>query len=337
MNRWGPLVTRARGLSGHLLAPQTLRSLAGAYDERAFVDALVRIGYLAFPANQPPPDAHTVEAAIRRVAARRYLILARWSRDCDHVLVPILDDEDRRSIRALVRGALAGIAPEVRTLGLIPTATLPARALDELALLNDAGAVGAALIALRHPFADAVAEAARIERPDLFALDQAVAVVWARRAVAAARRGDAALRLYVSRLIDLQNLWTARMATEQRVDAPAQALFIPGGALIDTADIAYAIETQNPVQLQQRLRTRIDGTPLAVALASHDRSPDEAAAQALRDEMHARSIAEPLGLAPVLFYIMRLRAENRTLTRLLWQLSLSVPADVRARNLEAVA
>lgn len=337
MNRWGPLVTRARGLSGHLLAPQTLRSLAGAFDERAFVDALVRIGYLAFPPNHPPPDARAVEGAIRRVAARRFLVLARWSRDCDDVLVPLLDDEDRRSIRALVRGALGGLAPEVRTLGLIPTAALPARALDELALLNDAGAVGAALLALRHPFAHAVAEAARIERPDLFALDQAVAQAWARRATAAARHGDDALRTYVARMIDLQNLWAARLASEQRVDAPAPALFIPGGALISADDIAVAIETQNPEQLVQRLRARVAGTPLAVALTSHDRSPDEAAAQALLDEMHTRSIADPLGLAPVLLYVMRLRAEHRALTRLLWQLSLGVPPAVRVHDVEAAA
>ncbi len=168
--------------------------------------------------------------------------------------MPIIEDEDRRSIRALVRGALGGVDPALRTLGLIPTAALPARALDELALLNDVGAIGAALLALRHPFAEVVADQARRERLDLFSLDQAVLRAWAARASRIARAGDRALRHYVERTIDLVNVWTARLLAEQRSDAEADALFVEGGSVITVEDLRFAAGAGAVLPLRERLQ-----------------------------------------------------------------------------------
>jgi vacuolar-type H+-ATPase subunit C/Vma6 len=331
VSRWGPLVARARGLSGHLLAPDLLRTLAASDDRREFNGALVRVGHLAFLPNAPAPDDRATEIAIRRVAACRFQVLARWSRDCGDVLAPLLEDEDRRSLRAILRGALGGVAHEIRTAGLIPTATLPARALDELALLNDAGAIGAALLALGHPFARAVAEIARREHPDPFALDQAIATAWAARAVKAAVRGDDALRLYVERTIDLQNYWTSRLLAEQHADAAVGAMFVTGGRLVSVDDLQYAASSKSVEGLGTRLARRAAGTALAAALSPRDRDPDDAALNALIAEFRTRSLREPLGLAFVVMYILRLRAEHRTLLRMLWQLALGVPGDARVR------
>jgi vacuolar-type H+-ATPase subunit C/Vma6 len=55
------------------------------------------------------------------------------------------------------------------------------------------------------------------------------------------------------------------------------------------------------------------------------------------DECRALALREPLSLAPVLLYVLRLRAEHRALVRVLWQLALGVPADVRLRDLEVAA
>ncbi len=337
MSLWGPLVARARGLSSRLLGAETLRALSGARDQRDFAEALVRAGYLAFAPNTPPPDTRAIENAIRRVAARRYDILERWSRECGDVLMPLIEDEDRRSIRALVRGALGGIVLERRTAGLIPTSALPARAIDELALLNDIGAIGAALLALRHPLGAVVAEAARRERPDLFSLDQALVRTWAERAVRAARRADAALRQYVHRTIDLQNLWSARLIAEQRSDADADALFIPGGRLITLADLQWAGEHRDSGQLALTLAPRIRDTPLAAAVEPNAGAPDETTLDALLREFREMARRQPLGLAPVVLYVLRLRAEHRALLRVLWQLALGVPAAVRLRSPEAAA
>ena len=337
MNAWGPLVTRARGLAGHLLPPRTLRSLAASNDRRAFSDALVRLGYLVFAPNAPPPDERAIEHALRRVATRRFEVLERWSRDCEDVLVPIIEDEDRRSIRALVRGALGGVDPALRTAGLIPTGALPARALDELALLNDVGAIGAALLALRHPFGDVVAEQARRERLDLFSFDQAVVRAWAARATQAARAGDRALRHYVERTIDLVNVWAARLLAEQRSDAEPEALFVEGGAVVTLDDLRFATEAGAVHPLRDRLQPRVAGTPLAVALVPATRAPDDAALMALVAEYRRMARENPLGLAPVLLYVMRLRAEHRALQRMLWQLSLGVPTEVRVREVEEAA
>ena len=337
MNAWGPLVARARGLAGHLIPQGTLRSLAASEDRRAFSGGLVRMGYLAFAPNAPPPDERAIERALRRVAARRFDVLERWSRDCEDVLVPLIEDEDRRSIRALVRGAVGGVDPALRTMGLIPTAALPARALDELALLNDVGAIGAALLALRHPFADVVAEQARRERLDLFSLDQAVVSAWSARATRAARAGDRALRHYVERTVDLVNVWAARLLAEQGSDAEPEALFVAGGAVLTLDDLRFAADAGSAEPLRARLRARVAGTPLAVALLPATRAPDDAALMALIAEYRKLARREPLGLAPVLLYVMRLRAEHRALQRILWQISLGVPSTVRVRDLEEAA
>jgi len=337
VSAWGPLVARARGLSGHLLSRETLRLLAGSDDRRAFTEALVRIGYLAFAPHAPPPDAWAVETAIRRVAARRFDVLARWSGDCGDVLVPLLEDEDRRSLRAILRGAVGRVPHDVRTAGLIPTAALPARALDELALLNDIGAVGSALIALGHPFGAVVADESRRELPDLFSLDQAIARAWAARAARAARHGDAELRLYVQRSIDLQNLWTARLLAEQRADAAADAMFVPGGALVTVDDLRYAVAARSVEALSARLAPRVARTPLAAALGPATDAPDDAALAALIAEFRARARRAPLGLSLVIVYILRLRTEHRALLRTLWQLSLGVPRDLRLPVHEAAA
>ncbi len=337
MSGCGPLVARARGLSGRLLTRRSLRELAAAGDRRAFVEALSRVGYLAFPANAPAPDDRAVELAIRRVAARRFAVLERWSRECAEVLVPLIENEDRRSLRAIVRGALGAVPHDARTEGLIPTPALPARALDDLALLNDVGAIGAALIAIGHPFAYVVAEAARRERPDLFSLDQAVTRAWAERAHAAARRGDAALRHYVERTIDLANLWAARLLAEQRADADPATIFVPGGRAVAGDDLRFAADAGRLDALGARLAPRLARTPLAAALAPAATRPEEAALSGLIREFHARALRDPLGLAFVIEYALRLRAEHRALLGTLWALALGVPAAGRARAAEAAA
>ncbi|MHB2033092.1 MAG: V0D/AC39 family V-type ATPase subunit [Gemmatimonadaceae bacterium] len=337
MTNWGPLVARARGLSGRLLAPATLHALALSTDGRAFSNALARMAYLAFPSNAPPPDDRAVEAAIRRVIARHMAVLSRWSRDNDDLLVPLLEDEDRRSIRALVRGAMAGVPPDVRTAGLVPTPALPARVLDELALLGDISSIAAVLLALGHPFAGALAAEAHLDRPDLFSIEQAVMRAWAAGALGAARRGDAALRLYVQRMIDVHNLCAARLLAEQRSDATAHALFVSGGALVHLEDLQHAAELRRPESLARRMQARVAHTPLHAALLAPTRAADDAALMALLAEFAGRSRREPLGMGPVICYVLRSRAEQRALLRILWQISLGVPADRRVRDLEESA
>ncbi len=58
---------------------------------------------------------------------------------------------------------------------------------------------------------------------------------------------------------------------------------------------------------------------------------------ALIAEYRTMARAEPLGLAPVLLYVLRLRAEHRALQRILWQLALGVPGAMRLRELEEAA
>src|SRR6185369_13383282 len=104
------------------------------------------------------------------------------------LMSPLSDDEDRRTLRAIIRGAFAGIPAADRMDGVIPTATLPPRAIDQLARAVDLPALAATLMAIRHPFGSAVAAEAHRQHPDLFLLDAALARAFAARATAEARR-----------------------------------------------------------------------------------------------------------------------------------------------------
>jgi vacuolar-type H+-ATPase subunit C/Vma6 len=251
-------------------------------------------------------------------------------------LAPLLDDEDRRSIRVLVRGAVAGAPPDVRVASLIPTPSLPLRALHQLATAGDMATVGAQLLAWRHPFAAAVADEAQRQHVDLFRFEVALT-----RAFAARERGtcgrDAAMRLFVERSIDFENLWTVLILADQHADIDPASMFVPGGSLIRVDDIVAAAHATNRLDVAERLLGRVAHTPLAAALAAGGRAVDDASLAALVQEFRDLSRTEPLGLAPVVHFVLRQRAELHALMRITWSISLHVPAALIERALGAAA
>jgi len=128
---WGDLNARARGLATHLASRPTLEQLAESPTLAALARDCVATGVLPAEPEQPAPFAF--ELAFRRVAALQLKTLIRWMGPRTEALRFLLEDEDRRSLRALLRGAAAGVAAETRLAGLIPTPSLPERLLTELA------------------------------------------------------------------------------------------------------------------------------------------------------------------------------------------------------------
>jgi len=197
---------RARGLSAHLFTRPELEALAGA-DALGVARALAHSPRLTAPVSDAASPVE-LERAVRRTASQHLRTLSRWA-GAAPVLGVYEAQQDRRSLRALIRGALATAPAEERLAGLLPTPTLPERVLTELARQPTPAAVVAHLFALRHPDAGRLAELTAAAQPDLLALEQALARGEAERATREAARGDANLRRHVALHIDAVNAQTA--------------------------------------------------------------------------------------------------------------------------------
>ncbi len=255
--------------------------------------------------------------------------LARWGSNGAEMAV-LLDEEERRSLRALVRGAVSGAPPELRVAGLIPTPRLPVRALEELARLGTTSEIVALLRAWAHPDGDALAEEAKREHPDLFRLELALAVAHASRARAAARRGGDALRDFVSLTIDVDNCWSA--LSSPRSTASGAVPFLEGGSRIGRALHARALAEPDERAAATRLAPAFAGTPLGVALATggdSGASLERAALETHLASQRRRSRLEPLGGAAVILFVLRLREELDALRRMLWGAALGAPPELR--------
>ena len=167
--RWEDLTARTRGLATHLLAPGQLDGLARAPDFDALSDAFRALGLLVPEGGTVTPEQ--LELSVRRAAAAKLRTLTRWAGARKALLAVVFEDEDRRSLRAMLRGAVHGASAEQRLGGLIPTPALPERALGELARQPTPGAVAALLAAWGSPYGPALLPDAAAVHPDLLALE----------------------------------------------------------------------------------------------------------------------------------------------------------------------
>lgn len=334
--RWDDVNARARGLGTRLFARVQLESLAGASDLAALTEAWRRIG-LPMAAEREVATSAELEQAVRRWAAAALRILARWAGARTAALAVIYEEEDRTSLRAIVRGALRGASAAERLGGLVPTPTLPERALDTLARQQSPAAIAALLSAWRNPYGAPLA-AASTPHPEPFALDLALDRTFARRALAAAQRAGAELEAFVRETIDLNNAVTALVLAVAGRDVVPKDAFLPGGARVSIAAFEEAIAA--PAIAGMRLATAFDGTPVAEPfrqVAGGGRgnlaSLEDALLRVRIRALARQSRLAPLGPAPVLLFALRLRAQVRDLQRIIWGAALSVPRGALAAAL----
>jgi vacuolar-type H+-ATPase subunit C/Vma6 len=323
---WGDLVSRARGLSTHLLSPGQIRSLAECTDLAAFAALATAIGGIEPLADPRVADPHAIELTARRHSAEQLTVIARWARERITALAPLFDDEDRRAVRAVARGAVGGVPGAERTLGLVSTPSLPLRAIDELARAGDLATIGTLLTAWGHPFAAVVVDEGARQHVDLFRLEVALARAAADRARTSAGLADAAMRHFVRRTIDLENVAAGLVLANHHTDAAPSAVFVPGGAIVTPGDLAIAAESASVDAFAAHLAPRLrDAAPLRAALRPSARANDDAALSALIDEFRRRSLTEPSGLSAVIAFALRRRAELRALQQIIWRITLGVP------------
>ncbi len=335
--RWEDLDARARGLATHLLGHAELDALARAPDVAALAEGLRGHGY---PVAEKEAAPAALELALRRVAAARLRVLARWCGPRTGVLTVLFEDEDRRSLRAVLRGAVQGVASDVRLAGLVPTPTLPERALRELAKQDKPGAIAALLTAWRNPYGSALFPVASAAHPDLFALELLLNRTFAVRAVRAAGGGGAgSVAAYVREVIDLENAFTALVLAAEGKDVTPKDAFLPGGGRISIAAFEIAAAAPDVSEAGRRLAAAFRGTPLAAAFERFGGDPAALEDQVLRiriRELVRAMRTAPLGPAPVLAYAVRLRAELVDLRRIIWGVALAASRAALVQDLVTV-
>lgn len=297
---WTDLDARARGLAGRLLGRARLEALARSVDVRAIAASLERSGY------ERPTDgsSESLDRAVRRTVARRLRVLERWAERRASVLAVVFEEEEVRNLRALLRGALSNAPAAARLSSTIPTRHLPEGALAELARLHGVREIVAVLAAWRHPYADALADEARLEAPNAFRLESLLHERFAERALGMARGAE--LRRFVQQTVELQSAFAAIEVAGDRTAAARKA--------------ARAFL----------------GSDLAPTLRRHADDPaalEDAALRVRIAEQSRAALLDPLGPAPLLLYVLRLRAEAADVRRIVAGVALGAPAPTLVSQL----
>jgi vacuolar-type H+-ATPase subunit C/Vma6 len=243
------------------------------------------------------------------------------------LLAPLFEDEDCRSVRALLRGAAASVPAERRTAGLIPTLQLSERALSELALLGDVTDIAATLAAWGNAYGSALLEVAG-QKPDLFRLEVTISRTYVQRARRVAPRCGRAMRVFVARRIDLDNAWTALLIADHGSDVSPASLFVDGGEVLDRETFLLASTSRSRSEAAALLSAAARAAPLAAAMGT-DAGVEDRVLRALIREQRDIARLDPLGPAPIIEFALKARAELSTLRRIIWGKSLGAPVTVQ--------
>lgn len=321
MTDFTAVAARARGLATHLLTREELEALV-ALEPPAIHRALAKSGKL--PAVEGTPVAE-LDLALRQTVKRAVATLARWD-GAGPVLEVFAADHDRRSLRAMLRGALQAAPATARLAGLLPTATLPERVLTELARQPTPNDVVRHLVATGHPDGGRLSLlTTKQAHPELFSLELGLVQGFAERAIQAARRGDDVLREFVQLRLDVLNLAAAvLLGTALEVD-PTRC-FVEGGRHLTRAGF---LEIARAAGKPQPMRKALASTPLASLAAPlvPEASTIERQAFVLALAQLGRTAREqPLTSAPALSYLLRLEAMARDLRRVSWGALQGAPA-----------
>ncbi|MFN8570732.1 MAG: V-type ATPase subunit [Gemmatimonadaceae bacterium] len=334
MTDWSDVVARVSGLSGRLASEQVIHVLAESRSLAALSVALATANILATPLERATP--RELELAVRRHAAGRLRLLARWAGARVRMLTPLYEDEDRRSLRAVLRGAACGALPDERMAGLIPTPALPERVLHELARQGDVATLVAQLATMGNPYAAALREASMRQHPDLLQLESAVNRTFAARATAAAAMADGAMRDYTQSVLDIENLWSALALWPRRERLDVDHVFLAGGRWLTADAFRDLIQAPTAADRETQLR-RLSDAPILSAAVTQPARAEDAVLDALIDQAHATARVEPLGTAPVIRYVLELRRNVRSIDRIIWSLSMQVPVIAVQRALRPSA
>lgn len=303
------LVTRARGLGARLVSEGVLTEIEHCADRGSLAIALGHAGL----AEDPSVDA--IEAATRARTEQDFATLYRWARSHPAAMMLLELDEDRRSVRVLVRGLAAGVGSTRRRAGCVATSWLNARRLT--ALSEATSLADFAEILEGHPLRAAFNDLTTL---DILALEAALTRTFARCARMLAE--DTAITTYLAQLIDGENAEAALLLAARGRHLDARDMFVAGGTRLSAAQFERAAVA--PLEeARALLAAAFAGTPLERALVASSPSAVEEAVVAwqLAAQKKLRR-TEPHGLASVLYLVLRRRDEVIRLRRVAWRFAL---------------
>jgi len=342
---WTDVATRARGLGTHLLGRAALESLSGSADVVALADGLRALGRVPIGT----VTATELELALRRGHAAWFEVLARWCGPRAERLALVFEAEDLRSLRRLFRVASgAGTGQDVTLgsplAGLVPTPSLPERALATLAEQPNARSLATLLGLWGHPFAPGLVGVA-LDKVDLFALDRALERAFVERATAAAKGAERALVEATARWVDVTNLRVLLVLAQLPPAAREGSAFLPGGQALTRARFERALALQTPDEVARDVAEVFARSPIASPLRTLAAEPNVPSPSrllmtiegelwgALLRMQRQDALREPLGVAPILAFALGVRLEAIDLGTLIWGVALGAPRTIIATQL----
>jgi V/A-type H+-transporting ATPase subunit C len=329
------LAARAKGLATHLLARETLEALADAEDLGALARGLSRLATSIDPVGDPP-DAFAIERAAGQTVNRHLRTLYRWQQRTPGVLDVFTAHQDRRSLRALLRGAAQGAPSEARLAGLLPTPSLPRLALIGLARQGSPAEVVGQLALLAHEDAPRLQGLVGKSQVDLLEVDVALLRGFADRATRAAAAADETVRDLVGALIDIGNVQNAMFISSAPRDLNPAEIFVFGGRWFSTRAFVSAASTGSAQHALAMIATELAKSPLASVLpvtAGEVGHLDRAFLGAALDWLTRAARLNPLSAAPLLLVLFLIEAQTRDLRALAWGAALGAPPSLRKQQL----
>ena len=331
MTWWADANARARGLATHLLDDAAWRRLRTAPDLFVLCRELDRLGYPI----EPGGEARSAERAVEQVRRERQALILRWLGPRSRHVRFLLEDDDRRAIRSLLRGAAAELPPPERLAVTPPSCGLTVDMVERAAGAGSPEDCLEELAEQGQPLALAAIEERDgllpewPEAPTLLALELALVRAWAARAVEGGKRGGALLNRVLALRLDLQNAWSALVLVKEPAPS-ADLFFIEGGAALSHDVFREALEASDPAEVRAVLARELPapvGEPFADSSLSSGRL-ERATLTLLLRQQRKQILHEPLGPAPLLAFLLQLRLESHDLRALLWARALGAPPEL---------
>ena len=323
----GDINARARGLRTRLTSARDLERLTRVPSLFALQRELAALNLASASV---PATPESLEAALRQRAAQLMSILRRWSSDeREPILTVLLEDEERRSLDRILRGADQGAASDARLSGVLPTGRLSERALRVLAGQPTMADVVRMLLLWNHPFGAPLLDAVSGPRPRLFEVEVALQRAFARRALARARKGGQELLDYAQQLVDLMNAWSALLHVSEHEDSIVDLTFVEGGRWIDREALEQLLSCGSIDEVWRGLTHTFGDSALCTVFAGATPALaglEGAVLQAQIAEQGRIARIHPQSAAPLIRFYLELRAESLNLRRIIWGVSLRTPA-----------
>ena len=146
------------------------------------------------------------------------------------------------------------------------------------------------------------------------------------------------LRDYVAGTIDLLNAEAGLMLAGGEHEVPVEEVFVEGGKILTRAGFLRAATAADPGEAWRSLAPGFQGTALAEAFDSAKPPPgglEPVVLAALIKAWHRQARLAPVGIAPVIEYLLRLRAQVLQVRALVWSTALGMPFAARKNQLLA--